>query len=104
MTRKITVRDLISSSLTCESLRNRFDLNNNTASSGNIEATVDENSSSSEDSQSSATANDENNLIILYDDTTSDLTDLQSDSNPLKIVQDNIEHTGPKNGCKILKG
>jgi hypothetical protein len=44
------------------------------------------------------------NIIILYDDTTSDLNDLQPDSNPLKIVQENIEQSGYEKDCKILKG
>ena len=44
-------------------------------------------------------------MIVLYDDKTSDLSDLQSDSNPLKIVQENIaKQCGYTKECKILKG
>ena len=42
-------------------------------------------------------------IIVLYDDTC-DVKELQSDSNPLKIVQENIKQFGYKKECKILKG
>ena len=48
--------------------------------------------------------NEANNMIVIYDDTTSDLKDLQSEQNPLKIVQENIKQSGYKKECKILKG
>lgn len=44
------------------------------------------------------------NMIVIYDDTTSDVAELQSESNPLKIVQENIKQSGYKKECKILKG
>ena len=44
------------------------------------------------------------NMIIIYDDKTSDLNELQAESNPLKIVQENIKQCGYKKECKILKG
>jgi hypothetical protein len=43
-------------------------------------------------------------MIVIYDDKTSDLSELQSESNPLKIVQENIKQSGYKKECKILKG
>jgi protein-tyrosine phosphatase len=46
----------------------------------------------------------ERNIIVLYDDKTSDISELQCESNPLKIVQDNIKQSGVKKECKILKG
>jgi hypothetical protein len=44
------------------------------------------------------------NIIVIYDDTTSDEQDLLVDSNPLKIVQENIKKAGFQKECKILKG
>ena len=44
------------------------------------------------------------NMIVIYDDTTSEAAELQSESNPLKIVQENIKQSGYKKECKILKG
>jgi hypothetical protein len=43
-------------------------------------------------------------MIVIYDDKTSNLNELQSESNPLKIVQENIKQCGYKKECKILKG
>lgn len=48
-------------------------------------------------------ASDEN-IIVIYDDTTSDDKDLLVESNPLKIVQENIKKAGIRKECKILKG
>jgi dual specificity MAP kinase phosphatase len=51
-----------------------------------------------------AAENSKRNMIVLYDDKTSDVSELQCESNPLKIVQDNIKQSGVKKECKILKG
>lgn len=109
LTRKITVRDLISS----ENIKNKFDLNNNSNNSScDIDEQQQENVNNS-NSSSSAKMTDNldldekksnEDLIILYDDKTSDLDDLQSESNPLKIVQDNIKQCGFNKDCRILKG
>jgi len=123
--RKLTVKDLISS----EEIKNKFDeedvkdeklLASNTKYSpagftssaiGSLMnaamATADYTSKfinklSSEDA--CPTKNDTNNMIVIYDDTSSDLKDLQSEQNPLKIVQENIKQSGYKKECKILKG
>jgi hypothetical protein len=79
LTRKITVKDLIAS----ESVKSKF---GGCGGGENSSADTDE------------------NLIIIYDDMTSDADELQSESNPLKIVSDNIKQTGLNNDCKILKG
>lgn len=85
-TRKLTVKDLIS----CEEIKSKFDydLNDKLAYQVKKEELTD----------------DSNNIIVIYDNTTSDFNDLQSDANPLKIVQDNIKQSGFQNECKILKG
>ncbi len=88
LTQKITVKDLISS----ESIKSRFDMNNNAEAKSSCVST-----------KTSEPKKDES-LIIIYDETTSDLNDLQRESNPLKIVSDNIKHAGFNNDCKILKG
>lgn len=44
------------------------------------------------------------NIIVIYDDTTCDDKDLLVESNPLKIVQENIRKAGIRKECKILKG
>lgn len=44
------------------------------------------------------------NIIVLYDDTTNDISELQTESNPLKILQENIKQCGYNEECKILKG
>lgn len=46
----------------------------------------------------------DNNIIVIYDETTSDVNDLMVESNPLKIVQENIKKAGFNKECKILKG
>lgn len=109
--RKLTVKDLIS----CEEIKSKFDSNEKLTSLGaacseakklcpKISAPASLCSLSSEIIESDETKTDNNNIIVLYDDTTSDLTDLQCDSNPLKIVQENIKQSGYKKECKILKG
>lgn len=50
------------------------------------------------------TTSDIDKMIVIYDDKTSDLSELQCESNPLKIVQENIKQSGYKKECKILKG
>ena len=59
-----------------------------------------------DDFKENTTLNDANidKMIVIYDDKTSDLSELQSESNPLKIVQENIKQSGYKKECKILKG
>jgi len=86
-TRKLTVKDLIS----CEEVKSKFDSNDLTKLACQVKK--EEN-----------VIADTNNIIVIYDDKTSDLNDLQSEANPLKIVQDNIKQCGFKNNCKILKG
>ena len=109
LTRKITVKDLISS----ESIKSKFDSINNNSNGDSQFSSVNNchnsNSNSSDSSCSSSSGGGdgerkEEDLIIIYDDTTSDLKDLQSESNPLKIVQDNITQSGFNKDCKILKG
>ena len=90
LTRKITFKDI----LNADNKKNKFDLNNN--SSSPTEACVD--------TVLSSLYNNNENLIIIYDDTTSEADELQSDSNPLKIVSDNIKQTSLNKECKILKG
>ena len=46
----------------------------------------------------------DDSMIVIYDDKTSDLNELQADSNPLMIVQENIKQCGYKKECKVLKG
>ena len=48
--------------------------------------------------------NNVDKMIVIYDDKTSDLNELQSESNPLKIVQENIKQSGYNKECNILKG
>jgi hypothetical protein len=67
--------------------------------SSQVQANEDEEAEDGDDKEDSS-----NNMIIIYDDTTSDLNDLQCESNPLKIVQENIEQSGYEKDCKILKG
>jgi hypothetical protein len=102
-TRKLTVKDLISS----EEIKNKFDEDD--APKSAMESLADCAKSQAEQATSFIQAAAEsgrpaNNMIVLYDDTTSDLSDLQSDQNPLKIVQENIKQSGYKRECKILKG
>lgn len=97
-TRKLTVKDLISS----EEIKNKFD---EYVPKSTAENHVDcAKSQASSLIRTSEEENPPNNMIVLYDDTTSDLNDLQSDQNPLKIVQENIKQSGYKRDCKILKG
>ncbi len=103
-TRKLTVKDLISS----QEIKNKFDEDDETLKPGS-ESLTDSGRSKSEQTNSliqsaSEASRTANNMIVLYDDTTCDLSDLQSDQNPLKIVQDNIKQSGYKRDCKILKG
>lgn len=94
--RKLTVKDLISS----EEIKNKFE-----AAPVSGEQAV-QNVAEYTDNfiQSIKTDKTDNNMIVLYDDTTSDLSDLQSDQNPLKIVQENIKQSGYRKDCRILKG
>jgi hypothetical protein len=66
-------------------IQDDFKENTNLTSSGNDTTSIDK-------------------MIVIYDDKTSDLSELQSESNPLKIVQENIKQSGYKKECKILKG
>lgn len=125
-TRKVTVKDLIS----CEEVKSKLESNEAKSASSTASSQTAESSSSSVScsaasiadecpspvavalpptlqrsaSQLSATADVSGNMIVLYDDTTSELEDLQSEANPLKIVQENIKQCGYKKECKILKG
>ena len=74
---KITIKDLIS----CERIKNKLGLTYQNANKNVVRS-----------------------CIVLYDETTSDLKDLLTDSNPLRIVKDNIEQSGYQQECKILKG
>lgn len=106
--RKLTVKDLISS----EEIKNKFEVPVDICEQDNVNSFFEEAVSSTKNSnQTTQSFEDEikalkndNNMIVLYDDTTSDLSDLQSDQNPLKIVQENIKQSGYKKDCRILKG
>lgn len=74
---------------------------NNLSTSSNSSCTSTSTSSSS--SSDTDSASDEN-IIVIYDDTTADDKDLLADSNPLKIVQENLKKAGIRKECKILKG
>jgi hypothetical protein len=114
--RKLTVKDLIS----CEEVKSKFESNNLPVGGVDISHEISKLTSSKQPQQQhfcsnlneqeyleasfSKNNNNNDNIIVLYDDTTSELTDLQSESNPLKIVQENIKQSGYKKECKILKG
>lgn len=120
--RKLTVKDLIS----CQEIKNKFDqATSETSVSSPSKAETYEKEKVPEacmvsnncdslnllsEKLAKITADSEsdlvskNDMIIIYDDKTSDMDDLKSDSNPLKIVQENIKQSGFKNECKILKG
>lgn len=123
-TRKLTVKDLISN----EEIKNKLDSNEDSLIS-NVRAGFNsiinrlssctnlatfENDHDSQisnlninDDKENIFPNDKNQqsaMIVILDDKTSNLNDLQSDSNPLKIVQENIKQSGYKKECKILKG
>lgn len=126
--RKISVKDLIAS----EEIKNKFDLEPTsfvsivansasklitkmTCSLANTALAMEEyeqinkeninsNSNSISSSSSSSVLANNDNIIVLYDDTTCSLQDLQAESNPLKIVHENIKQSGIKKECKILKG
>jgi dual specificity MAP kinase phosphatase len=110
---KITVKDLIS----CESTKSKFENHVATSPDGGEKISLNkldisnravENLSSSrqmnERTNNQQEEDEDGNIIVLYDDTTSDVNDLLVDSNPLKIVQENIEKAGFNKECKILKG
>lgn len=120
-TRKVTVKDLIS----CEEIKSKLESNEaktsaTVAASQTVESVSFTSASIADEcpspvamaavptlqrSSSQLSAADvSGNMIVLYDDTTSELADLQSDANPLKIVQENIKQCGYKKECKILKG
>jgi hypothetical protein len=112
--RKLTVKDLIS----CEEVKSKFESNNLPVGGVDISHEISKLTSCKQPQQqhfcsnlneqeyleASCCNNNNDNIIVLYDDTTSELTDLQSESNPLKIVQENIKQSGYKKECKILKG
>lgn len=103
-TRKLTVKDLISS----EEIKNKLDQETDASKNPTVGSLVTAAKSQADFTnslmQSTDTQNPDNNMIVLYDDTTSELSDLQSDQNPLKIVQENIKQSGYNKDCKILKG
>ena len=113
--RKLTVKDLIS----CEEVKSKFESNILPVGGLDISHEISKLTNSKQPQQqhfcsdlneqeyleaSFSNNNNNDNIIVLYDDTTSELTDLQSESNPLKIVQENIKQSGYKKECKILKG
>lgn len=74
---------------------------NNLSTSSNSSCTS---SSTSSSNSSDTDSTPDENIIVIYDDTTADDKDLLADSNPLKIVQENLKKAGIRKECKILKG
>ena len=103
-TRKLTVKDLISS----EEIKNKLDQETDSPPNSVVGSLVTAAKTQADFATSLLQPADndkpDNNMIVLYDDTTSELSDLQSDQNPLKIVQENIKQSGYNKDCKILKG
>lgn len=93
-----------SSSTSCSSRRSQFSFNKFATLNNEVadDSVVPDNNSSSNQSGEEGEAAE--NIIVIYDDTTSDEQDLLVDSNPLKIVQENIKKAGFQKECKILKG
>ena len=95
--RKLTVKDLIS----CEEVKSKFE---STEPKSNADSAYQTELNDEDFEKFVKNSKKTEEVIVLIDDTTSDLNDLQSDSNPLKIVQENIKQSGYKKECKILKG
>jgi len=97
--RKLTVKDLIS----CEEVKSKLETDE---PKSKCDLSKSEISDDDDEYNKSYVKNEKKieEVIVLIDETTSDLNDLQSDSNPLKIVHENIKQSGYKKECKILKG
>jgi hypothetical protein len=102
-TLKLSVKDLIS----CEQIKNKFEIDTNkvqNATPSRIAASFNSLNNFNNNEKAKTDNRQTDDMIVLYDDTTTDPKDLQNDSNPLRIVQENIRRHGFKNQCKILKG
>ena len=97
--RKLTVKDLIS----CEEVKSKFETDEPKSNCDLLKSAGNSDDEDYDDNFVRCEKKTED-VIVLIDDTTSDLNDLQSESNPLKIVQENIKQSGYKKECKILKG
>lgn len=105
-TLKLSVKDLIS----CEQIKNKFEIDSNkvqNATPSRIATSFNSLNNLNNNNNNEKVKNDNrhtDDMIVIYDDTTTDPKDLQNDSNPLRIVHENIRRYGFKNQCKILKG
>jgi len=102
-TLKLSVKDLIS----CEQIKNKFEIDTNKVQSTAPNRIATSFNSLNNSNHNEKTKNDNrqtDGMVVIYDDTTTDPKDLQNDSNPLRIVQENMRRYGFKNQCKILKG
>jgi hypothetical protein len=98
-TLKLSVKDLIS----CEQIKSKLEIDTNKTQSGTA-SRLATSFSSLNNEKAKNDSRHTHDMIVLYDDTTTDPKDLQNDSNPLRIVQENMRKYGFKNQCKILKG
>lgn len=102
-TLKLSVKDLIS----CEQIKNKFEIDTNkvqNATPSRIATSFNSLNNLNNNEKAKTDNRQTDDMIVLYDDTTTDPKDLQNDSNPLRIVHENIRRHGFRNQCKILKG